>query len=156
MTAPALVLPDEAATRALGARLAATCPRRAIVLLDGDLGAGKTTLARALLRELGVEGPVRSPTYTLVERYPTAVGEVVHMDLYRLAGAAELDFLGLDELHETAALWLVEWGERGEGALPPADLRVLLAVRDAGRSARLEALSPVGRAWVDRVQKPFS
>jgi tRNA threonylcarbamoyladenosine biosynthesis protein TsaE len=88
-----LDLPDEAATQTLGAALAAVLPRAekpVFVTLEGDLGAGKTTLARALLRALGVAGAVRSPTYTLVESYQTTVGEVHHLDWYRLAGAEEV------------------------------------------------------------------
>ena len=89
-----LDLPDEAATQTLGGALATVLPRVArpvFVTLEGDLGAGKTTLARALLRALGVTGAVRSPTYTLVESYQTTVGEVHHLDWYRLAGAEEVE-----------------------------------------------------------------
>lgn len=144
-------LPDAEATASLGARLAATRPDRAVVHLQGDLGAGKSTLARALLRALGVVGTIRSPTYTLVERYALASGEAAHLDLYRLGDAAELDFLGLDELHDAAALWLVEWPERGGASLPPPDLVIRLAVDGDGRNAVLEPLSPVGQAWIDRL-----
>lgn len=142
-----LVLPDSESTEALGRALAATRPTRAVVHLHGDLGAGKSTLARALLRALGVQGPIRSPTYTLVERYPLPDGgEAVHLDLYRIGDAAELDFLGLDDIEPR--LWLVEWPERGQGALPAPDLEVHLAVAGAGRRARLEARSAAGQAWL--------
>mgnify|MGYP001301193012 CR=1 FL=1 len=151
-----LSLPAPADTERLGRCLAACRPSRAIVFLKGDLGAGKTTLARALLRGLGVQGPVRSPTYTLVERYPLAAGEAVHMDLYRLADPGELDFLGLDDLHAEAALWLVEWPERGEGALPDCDLIVELGVAGEGRRARLRPCSPAGAEWVGTVKPQFS
>lgn len=139
-------LPDPDATDALGRVLAATRPPLAVVHLHGDLGAGKSTLARALLRALGVQGPVRSPTYTLVERYPVPGGEAWHLDLYRIADAGELDFLGLDG--DEATLWLVEWPERGLGALPQADLVVHLQQAGAGRTARLEAQSATGVAWL--------
>lgn len=142
-------LPDSDATEALGQALARTRPQSAVVHLQGDLGAGKSTLARALLRALGVTGAIRSPTYTLVERYPVAGGEAWHLDLYRIGDAGELEFLGLDE--GTAVLWLVEWPERGAAALPPADLRVLLDVEGAGRSARLAAESPQGQQWLARL-----
>ena len=142
-----LGLDDEPATIALAGALAATQPRAAAVYLHGDLGAGKSTLARAWLRALGVAGTIRSPTYTLVERYPLAGGgEALHLDLYRIGDAAELEFLGLDE--PDAALWLVEWPDRGLGGLPAADLHVRLAVAGAGREARLEAGSPAGEAWL--------
>jgi tRNA threonylcarbamoyladenosine biosynthesis protein TsaE len=150
MSARETFLPDPAATEALAAALAASQPPRAVVYLEGDLGAGKSSLARAWLRALGVRGAIKSPTYTLVERYPLPGGEAAHLDLYRLAGAAELDFLGLDELAADAALWLVEWPDRGQGGLPPPDLRLRLAVDGAGRRARLEAASPAGEAWLAR------
>ena len=104
-------LPDEAATRMLGDALAATQPGTAIVHLQGELGAGKSTLARAWLRALGVQGAIRSPTYTLVEHYPLpGGGKALHLDLYRIGDAGELEFLGLDDAG--ASLWLVEWPER--------------------------------------------
>lgn len=144
-------LPDPEATAALGEALAATRPDRAVVFLHGDLGAGKSTLARAWLRALGVTGAIKSPTYALVERYAIPGGEAAHLDLYRLAAAAELDFLGLDELATEATLWLVEWPERGAGSLPAPDLHVTLAVDGAGRRAALEAGSPAGEAWLARL-----
>jgi len=145
-----LFLPDSLHTDLLGGALARTRPAQAVVELQGDLGAGKSTTARALLRALGVTGPVRSPTYTLVERYPLADGqEAWHLDLYRIGAAEELDFLGLDE--GSATLWLVEWPERGAGALPPSDLRLELAIHGTGRHARLIAMSDTGRAWLERL-----
>lgn len=145
-----LNLPDAAATEALGAALAATRPEGgALVELEGDLGAGKSTLARALLRALGVTGTIRSPTYTLLERYPLADGrEAAHLDLYRVADPDELDYFGLDGLLAEPTLWLVEWPERGAGRLPPRDLRIMLAHAGEGREARLEASSDPGRAWL--------
>lgn len=140
-------LADSDATEALGRALAATRPQPASAHLHGDLGAGKSTLARALLRELGVDGPIRSPTYTLVERYPVPGGEAWHLDLYRIGDAGELDFLGLDS--GEATLWLVEWPERGARALPPPDLRIHLAQAGTGRLARLEAASTAGEAWLE-------
>jgi tRNA threonylcarbamoyladenosine biosynthesis protein TsaE len=149
MSAP--FLPDAEATAALGARLAATRPARAVVHLQGDLGAGKSTLARALLRALGVTGTIRSPTYTLIERYALQDGEAAHLDLYRLGDAGELDFLGMDELQDAAALWLVEWPERGGATLPAPDLVVRLALEAEGRRAMLEPRSDAGREWIRRL-----
>lgn len=148
MSEPADVfLGDPEATVRFAQALARTAPVPAVVLLHGDLGAGKSTLARAWLRALGVTGAIRSPTYTLVERYPLADGaEALHLDLYRIAGGAELEFLGLDDAD--AALWLVEWPERGEGALPPADLRIDLSISGDGRACRLTALSSAGARWL--------
>ncbi|WP_031341035.1 tRNA (adenosine(37)-N6)-threonylcarbamoyltransferase complex ATPase subunit type 1 TsaE, partial [Xanthomonas maliensis] len=143
-------LADVEHTERLGQVLANTRPERAMVQLHGDLGAGKSTLARALLRTLGVTGPIRSPTYTLIERYPLAAGgEAWHLDLYRIGQAAELDFLGLDEA--AATLWLVEWPERGAGALPPVDLDVELAMQGDGRQFALHGRSPLGHAWLQRL-----
>ncbi|HZW19030.1 MAG TPA: tRNA (adenosine(37)-N6)-threonylcarbamoyltransferase complex ATPase subunit type 1 TsaE [Luteimonas sp.] len=142
-------LPDADATDVLGRALAATRPATAVVHLSGDLGAGKSTLARAWLRALGVEGPIRSPTYTLVERYPVPGGEALHLDLYRIGGAGELEFLGLDEAG--AVLWLVEWPERGVGALPAPDLLVELAVAGEGRTVRLRVPGAEGAAWLARL-----
>lgn len=145
--ARSLFLPDPEATGALAAALAASRPDLAVVHLHGDLGAGKSTLARAWLRALGVTGPVRSPTYTLVERYPLAGGgEALHLDLYRIGDAGELEFLGLDDAD--ARLWLVEWPERGAAALPAADLEVALEVSGSGRACRLAFRGPAGAAWL--------
>jgi len=139
-------LSDEAATRTLAEALAAHQPRGAVVHLHGDLGAGKSTLARAWLRALGVTGTVRSPTYTLVERYPLDDGEALHLDLYRIGDAGELDFLGLDDIE--AALWLVEWPERGAAALPGPDLEIRLAIDGAGRSVELVPGGRAGSGWL--------
>lgn len=142
-----LQLADPDATVALGQRLAVSRPPRAVVYLRGELGSGKSTLARALLRTLGVTGTIRSPTYTLVERYPLVEGgEAWHLDLYRIADAGELEYLGLDA--DDVCLWLVEWAERGAGALPRADLVVELAVAGDGRRAHLVPASAVGADWV--------
>jgi tRNA threonylcarbamoyladenosine biosynthesis protein TsaE len=144
---PDFLLPDAAATETLGARLAQTLPERAVIQLHGDLGAGKSTLARALLRALGVTGTIRSPTYTLVEQYALPAGGLaLHLDLYRIGHPGELEFLGLDPAE--ARLCLVEWPERGQGALPPADLDIALAVEGDGRRCRLVARSPAGRQWL--------
>ena len=145
-----LHLDDAEATAALARDLARSRPPRAVVWLRGGLGAGKSTLARAFLRDLGVEGAIRSPTYTLVERYPIPGGEAAHLDLYRLGDAAELDFLGLDALAADATLWLVEWPDRGATGLPAPDLAIDLAVDGDGRTAVLEPASAVGADWLAR------
>ena len=143
------MLADEAATIAFAQALAATAPAPAVVHLVGDLGAGKSTLARGWLRALGVTGTVRSPTYTLVERYPVAGGEALHLDLYRIGDVGELEFLGLDDV--SATLWLIEWPERGAQALPRADLRIVLEQAGHGRRVTLEPVSATGRDWSIRV-----
>jgi tRNA threonylcarbamoyladenosine biosynthesis protein TsaE len=125
--------PDEPALRALGTELACRLPAQAVVYLEGPLGAGKTTLARALIQALGHGGAVRSPTYTLVESYALGDREVHHLDLYRVADPDELEFLGLRELATARALWLVEWAERGGDRLPPPDWVLTLAFAGQGR-----------------------
>jgi tRNA threonylcarbamoyladenosine biosynthesis protein TsaE len=148
-----LLLPNADATEALGAALAATRPSRAVVYLQGDLGAGKSTLARALLRALGVRGAIRSPTYTLIEPYSLDGGdEAVHLDLYRIAAADELEFLGLDSLAAQAVLWLIEWPENGGKALPQADLRVRLELAGDARAVMLEGVSETGLEWLCRAE----
>jgi tRNA threonylcarbamoyladenosine biosynthesis protein TsaE len=148
-----LYLPDADATGRLAQALAGTAPTPAVVHLHGDLGAGKSTLARGWLRALGVTGAIRSPTYTLVERYslptgPLPTGEALHLDLYRIGDGAELEFLGLDDTD--AVLWLVEWPERGGASLPAADLRVALAIEGDGRRCELQPMTSAGRDWLAR------
>jgi tRNA threonylcarbamoyladenosine biosynthesis protein TsaE len=148
-----LSLADEAATRRVGAALARTLPdiRHATVTvgLSGDLGSGKTTLARALLRELGVTGTVRSPTFTLVEPYETTAGTVRHIDLYRLdSTAGVLEGIGFRDALTEPGLVLVEWPERADVAIAVTDLRLELALEGTGRRISLEAVTASGRDWL--------
>lgn len=139
------MLPDAAATEALGRQLAAHLPadtRGFTILLQGDLGAGKSTLARALLHALGHAGSVPSPTYTLVEPYAIAGRTVYHVDLYRLTGGGELPYLGWADLDD--GLVLVEWPERVPALASRADVAVHLRYQGAGRAAEVAALSPRG------------
>lgn len=141
-----VLLPDAEATAALGAALArALTPLPGAVLyLRGDLGAGKTTLARGLLRALGVRGSIRSPTYTLVEPYSAEGHEILHLDLYRLRDPHELYNLGLDDHPPAASLWLVEWPEKAANLLPAADVSVELALSNNGREAEVAWPSRLG------------
>lgn len=129
-------LPDLDATSALGARIAAQLGVGDTVALQGDLGAGKTTLARAILTALGVDEAVPSPTFTLVQGYDTPRLSISHFDLYRLKSPREMDELGLEEALETGAA-LIEWPERAEGRLPADRLTVELNLQDDGRRATL-------------------
>ncbi|MEQ8858803.1 MAG: tRNA (adenosine(37)-N6)-threonylcarbamoyltransferase complex ATPase subunit type 1 TsaE [Pseudomonadales bacterium] len=131
-------LADEAATVAFGARLAARLRPGMLVYLHGDLGAGKTTLARGILRALGHSGAVKSPTYTLLEPYELPSYLVYHFDFYRIVDPQELDFIGVDELLDSAAIKLVEWPERVAGQLPAADLVVRMRVAGEGRRIEME------------------
>ena len=141
---------DEAGLTALAQQLAATAPVSALVFLEGDLGAGKTTFTRAFLRALGVSGAVRSPTYTLVEPYDLPNRRVLHLDLYRLGGGEELDALGLrDEWDD--ALVLIEWPAQGGDALPLPDVSIHLQFLSAApmqRQLRLSAGTPRGTEWL--------
>jgi len=146
-----LELPDAEATEALGARLAESLVP-GIVYLQGDLGAGKTTLTRGLLRGLGHQGRVRSPTYTLVEPYRFSGCVIYHLDLYRLADPEELEWLGLRDMLAEHALLLVEWPERGAGVLPAADLVIILEYSGGGRRATLEPASVAGEQLMEKVR----
>ena len=139
-----LHLDGEAAQEALGARLAAACDGPVLIFLQGDLGAGKTTLTRGFLRGLGHQGAVKSPTYTLVEPYRVGGRRVYHLDLYRVADPGELEYLGLREMLEEDAVLLIEWAERGEGWLPQPDLRVNIRHASNGRGLRLSVATPTG------------
>lgn len=126
-------LPDEAATLALGAELADLLTGAPVVFLSGQLGAGKTTLVRGILRALGHDGSVRSPTYTLLEPYEVGGRTIYHFDLYRIGDGEELDFIGIDELMDADAIKLVEWPERGAGRLPEPDVVIRLSLEGEGR-----------------------
>jgi tRNA threonylcarbamoyladenosine biosynthesis protein TsaE len=148
--ARSLALPDEAATRALGERLAWAIVPPFVLHLRGELGAGKTTLARALVQARAPGTRVKSPTYTLVERYDWPDANVAHLDLYRIADPHELEYLGLRELSAQGVL-LIEWPERGGAATPTADLVVTLSHHEAARAALIEACTPAGESALARV-----
>jgi len=140
-------------TEGFGARLAGARPdpnALTVIYLIGNLGAGKTTLARGFLHALGVAGAVRSPTYTLVEIYETGALTAVHLDLYRLSDPTELDNLGLREWARGGHLWLIEWPERGADRLPGADLVVSLTAGNDGHDIEVTATSGPGASWLDR------
>jgi len=147
-------LADEAATARVGAALAESLPdlsNRCLLLgLWGELGSGKTTLARGLLRALGVTGTIRSPSFTLVEPYATTRAAVHHLDLYRLeTGASALEGIGYRDIRGLPGLVIVEWPERAGRALGTPDLNARLEHRSTGRGLRLEAASESGRAWLE-------
>jgi len=140
---------DEAALAA-AARAAAPIVRSGgSIHLAGPLGAGKTTFARAMLHALGAGERIKSPTYTLIETYALDGVIVQHLDLYRIAAADELEWLGLRDLADDAVLWLIEWPERGIGAIPAPDWVVELAHASDGRDMRLHAKSPLGERWLE-------
>jgi tRNA threonylcarbamoyl adenosine modification protein YjeE len=131
-----VALPDLAATEALGARIAASLCVGDTIALQGDLGAGKTTLARAILRALGVRETVPSPTFTLVQQYETPTVTVRHYDLYRIENPTDIEELGLEDALDDGAV-LIEWPERALGWLPEDRLHVTLALKDGARRAKI-------------------
>ena len=142
-------LPDEAATIAFGQEVLDALPADLAgwtMLLRGELGAGKSTFARALIRAAGHEGPVPSPTYTLVEPYTLSRGNVYHVDLYRVSDEEELRDLGWNELDNGCRI--VEWPDRAPGITEQADLSLTLTYDGEGRSANLVGLSDRGKALV--------
>lgn len=138
-------LADPEATEAVGRELAALALAGTRIYLTGSLGAGKTTLVRGYLRGLGVHGPIKSPTYTLVEPYECDSRRVYHFDLYRLEAPEALEYLGFRDYLDGASDCLVEWPEQGRGVLPDPDLALILEMSGSGRRLTLEAASDSGR-----------
>ena len=140
-----LFLKDEAATVKAGTQLAVALNTGAVIYLEGDLGAGKTTFTRGVLRACGYQGSVKSPTYTLCEPYELSDDrQLCHFDLYRLSNPEELEFLGIRDYIASNAILFIEWPSRGEGWLPPADLSVSLSEFGEGRELTMVALTARG------------
>lgn len=144
-------LADEAATLSLATALSRCLEPGLLIFLEGDLGSGKTTLVRGLLRALGHNGPVRSPTYTLVELHAISGIDLYHFDFYRLNQPEEFLDAGLEEYFGGKGICMVEWPERAGAYLPPADLRIRLAIHGTGRVADIAALSPRGLGCLERL-----
>jgi tRNA threonylcarbamoyladenosine biosynthesis protein TsaE len=144
-----LVWPDEAATAAFATQLAAALTRvnlNACIALHGDLGAGKTTFVRHLLRALGVEGRIKSPTYAVVEPYTVNAGEVWHFDFYRFSDPREWEDAGFRDIFASTGLKLCEWPQNAAGVMPTPDLKFDIQVDDAEqRQVRISALTPHGQ-----------
>ncbi len=146
-------LPDEAATRAVGARLAHVIEPGLFVYLRGDLGSGKTTLARGLLRGLGYYGRVKSPTFALVELYTISRLNLYHFDFYRFRDPKEWRDAGFSEYFIDASVCLVEWPEKAAGLLPAADLDIALEFSGDGRDLEIRAGTKSGKACLSRLMQ---
>lgn len=148
-------LEGEVETEKLGnklARLAKQSSQGLIVFLEGDLGMGKTTLSRGVIRGLGHKGAVKSPTYTLVEPYEDLIPPAYHFDLYRLGDPEELEYMGIRDYFNGQSICLIEWPERGEGLLPQADLEIHLECQGEGRSAVVRAGSEQGALLLNELE----
>lgn len=148
-------LPDEGATERLGATLAGCLAGGMVIALRGDLGTGKTTLVRGVLRARGWGGPVKSPTYNLVEHYKISSLYLYHFDFYRIADPIEWETAGLAECFRDDSVCLIEWPERMAGQLPPPDLEIALmhaAANDGGRDAVVSARTETGSRCVAALQ----
>jgi len=139
-----LYLADDAAQQQFAARVAEHCEAGMVIFLQGDLGAGKTTFVRGFLRQLGYQGVVKSPTYTLVEPYVIDQQRIYHFDLYRLADPDELEYAGGRDYFDGQAICLVEWPEKAVGFLPAADILCDFSYQSPGRRAQIRAGSPKG------------
>ena len=144
---------DEEQMMPFGGVLGHCCRGGSVIYLDGTLGMGKTTLSRALIQGLGWTDRVKSPTYTLYEQYDLPDVQVCHFDLYRMSDPEELEFLGIRDLDSQRSIWLIEWPEKGDGYLPPADIRLTLAPgpEDHNRTLSLEGQTVRGQQQVQSV-----
>ncbi|MFJ4497400.1 tRNA (adenosine(37)-N6)-threonylcarbamoyltransferase complex ATPase subunit type 1 TsaE [Pseudomonas atacamensis] len=147
MSEVTLYLADEQAMSDFGARIARVTQGHGLIFLEGNLGMGKTTLSRGIIRGLGHVGAVKSPTFTLVEPYEIGDVRAFHFDLYRLVDPEELEFLGIRDYFEDDALCLIEWPDKGAGFLPKPDLTITISSQDSGRSLKIFAQGSRGEAW---------
>ncbi|MFT7684695.1 MAG: tRNA threonylcarbamoyladenosine biosynthesis protein TsaE [Candidatus Azotimanducaceae bacterium] len=138
-------LKNEDATIKFASQLSSLLGRKTLIYLEGDLGAGKTTFSRGILRGFGYEGAVKSPTFTIVEPYTLSWGHVYHFDLYRLNDPEELEYIGLDDYLETGNLCLIEWPERGIHFLPECDLKISLVISGEARKISMEGRTEYGQ-----------
>jgi len=136
-----ITLSNEQETECLGSELWRILPEKCLVFLHGDLGAGKTTLTRGVLRAAGHKGAVKSPTYTLVEEYDVAERIVFHFDLYRVKDPEELEWIGIRDYLEQQSLCFIEWAEQGKGFLPQPDIELSIAVEGEARVVKIDVIS---------------
>ncbi|WP_339448562.1 tRNA (adenosine(37)-N6)-threonylcarbamoyltransferase complex ATPase subunit type 1 TsaE [Pseudomonas sp. EA_5y_Pfl2_R50] len=147
MSEVTLYLADEQAMSDFGARIARVTQGHGLIFLQGNLGMGKTTLSRGIIRGLGHVGAVKSPTFTLVEPYEIGDIRAFHFDLYRLVDPEELEFLGIRDYFEDDAMCLIEWPDKGAGFLPKPDLTITISPQDSGRSLKISSQGSRGEIW---------
>jgi len=145
-------LKDEAATAAFAARLARSIVPGMVIYLRGDLGAGKTTLVRAMLNSLGYQGRVKSPTYTLLEQYQVGALNLRHFDLYRFQDAMEWETAGFNDEFDGINICLVEWPDMAAGLLPAADMEIMFDILSDGRNISLYAKTKTGRECLENLE----
>nr|WP_279646857.1 tRNA (adenosine(37)-N6)-threonylcarbamoyltransferase complex ATPase subunit type 1 TsaE [Pseudomonas cyclaminis] len=138
---------DEDAMVAFGGRIAQVTGGKGLIFLEGDLGAGKTTLSRGIIRGLGHAGAVKSPTFTLVEPYEIGAVRAFHFDLYRLVDPEELEYVGIRDYFDEDALCLIEWPDKGAGFLPKPDLTITITPHESGRQLKLLPQSARAESW---------
>lgn len=153
MKQKAFSLSSEAAMIDFGQRLGEQCPDGTVIFLEGELGVGKTTLCKGVLKAFGHEGAVKSPTYTLVEPYELGDKMLFHFDLYRLSEPEELEYMGIRDYFSGSGVCLIEWPSQGRGALPKPDLLINIVLAEEGRSLSLEALNAKGEAILNGLGK---
>jgi tRNA threonylcarbamoyladenosine biosynthesis protein TsaE len=153
MLSQSLRFEDEVAMLAWARQAATAISGGLIMHLNGDLGMGKTTLARGFIQSMGHQGNVKSPTYTLVEPYELDSLRIYHFDLYRLADPEELEFMGVRDYFDGNAICFIEWPEKGEGILPQADIEFEITPWQLGRQLNVSALTEQGSAqlglWIE-------
>lgn len=146
-------LADEAAMVEFGGRLGRLANGGEVIFLEGDLGMGKTTLSRGVLRGFGHQGSVKSPTYTLVEPYEVGERTIYHFDLYRLGDPEELEYLGIRDYFSEQAVCLIEWPDRGDGVLPVADLLLTIELEQRGRRVSWQINTEKGQYLADKLEQ---
>ena len=146
-------LADEAAMVEFGGKLGQLAEGGEVIFLEGDLGMGKTTLSRGMLRGFGHQGSVKSPTYTLVEPYEVADRTIYHFDLYRLGDPEELEYLGIRDYFSDQAVCLIEWPDRGAGVLPECDFLLTITLQDRGRRINWQVNTEKGQRLADKLEQ---